>query len=370
MNKRNLLIIIIILLAIIAGIRIIFQTKTTFKQSEMNFAVADTASITKIFLADMDGNTVLLERTTENDWKLNSKYTAQQYVVQNFLRTLMYLTVRAPVALPARDNTLKHMSALATKVEIYQQKYLIDFWGIKWFQREKLTKTFYVGDNTQDNIGTYMKMEDSDTPFIVYIPGFRGFVHTRFSTNSYEWRDQTVFNLFMQEIETVELIYPQEPEKSFRIENLDNNNFKVFSFHQNKYLEKIDTMNTINYLGGFVEARFEYFIPDKDKHIADSLLSIQSFQELKVTTKDGKVYEMITYLKPNTLTEEELEAKFFQTSDYLWDRERLYAFVGTEMDLVSIQYYVFGRILKPIQYFEYGYTEKLIEGLHIQELGN
>jgi hypothetical protein len=368
MIRRNYLLFIALLLAIVAVIIILIQSNATFSRKEMSFAIADTSSITKMFLADMEGNTVLLERTDDNSWTLNSKYRAQQYVVQNFMRTMMYLTVRAPVAIPARENTLKNIAALGTKVEIYQLRYLIDFWGLQLFQREKLTKVFYVGDNTQDNIGTYMKMEHSDTPFIIYIPGFRGFVHTRFSTNSYDWRDQTVFNLFMQDIETVELMYPQEPEKSFRLENPDNRNFKVFSFYDNKYLDKIDTMNTINYLGGFVHARFEYFIPDPAKQIKDSLLNIKPYQELTIHTKHGQTFGMITYLKPNTLTEEELEAKFFHTSDYPWDRERLYAFVSEEMDLVSIQYYVFGRILKPIHYFKKGYRERLLEGLHIQEM--
>jgi hypothetical protein len=366
--NRKILIIIIIILAITGIILTITQITSTLSENETNFAIADTASVTKIFMADMDGNSVLLEKQQTGHWMVNQKHIAQKDMVLQFLRTLMYVTVRGPVAIAARDNVIRHMASHAVKVEIFQKKYLIDFWGIRMFQREKLTKTFYVGDNTQEKSGTYMKMEKSENPYIVYIPGFKGFLHTRFSTNEHEWRDHTVFNLFMKDIDKVSMLYPSEPEKSFIIENPDNRNFKLFSIEEGAYVSNYDTINLINYLSGFYDARFEEMVVDPAKAIRDSLIQLEPFQILTVTPKTGEDISLITYLKPNQLTQEEMEARYFEISDYPWDRERMWAFINDETELVTIQYFVFGRILKPIQAFFPNQKENIFEGIHIIEM--
>lgn len=366
--KRKTLYIIIIILVISGVVLTITERSSTFRSDEKDFSIIDTAAVSKIFMADMDGSTVLLERTDTGFWKVNDQYRVQRDMIQQFLRTLMYVTVRGPVAVAARDNVIRHMASHGVKVEIYQKKYLIDFWGIRLFPREKPVKTYYVGDNTQDNSGTYMKMEKSEMPFIVYIPGFKGFLHTRFSTKVHEWRDHTVFNLFMKDIESVSLMYPQEPHKSFIIENPDNRNFRLFSVEQNNYLENYDTVRMINYLSGFYDTRFEYVVDDPVNYLRDSLLALEPFQVLVVTPRGGEPVQMLTYLMPNVLTEEEMEARYFETSDYPWDRERMWAFINNGQELVSIQYFVFGRVLRPLQFFLPEYQDLTIEGIQIYEM--
>lgn len=365
MNKKTLIIIVTVLVILSAFFLIFGNTKNTLNKKDRNFAVWDTASVTKIFIADKDGNTVLLQRSDSLGWTVND-YPAQVNQVRNLLRTFMYQTVRTPVALAARDNVIKVLAAIGKKVEIYQNVYLIDFWRIKLFKREKLTKTFYVGENTQDNVGTYMMIENSDNPYVVYIPGFKGFVHARYSSDYMEWRDQVVFNHHMQQIESVSLIFPQDQDQSYRIENPDNKNFKIFSFANNEYLNDFDTIRLISYMSGFYDARFEYFV--NDVNLFDSLRSIVPFQELTLNPRNGKPISVSLYLKRNDLTEEEMEAKYFEINDYPWDRERIWAIVNDGQELVSIQYYVFGRILRPIEFFKKGYVESPVKGINIFEL--
>jgi hypothetical protein len=365
---KKYLLYIVIVLAVAAIILLITERKSTFYDDDKDFAIIDTASVTRIFMADMDGRSVLLARGEDGIWTANKEYNAQPDMIRQFLRTLMYISVRGPVGTAGRDNVIRYMASHGTKVEIYQNKYLINFWGLRLFQREKLTKTYYVGDNTQDNSGTYMKMEKSDYPFVTYIPGFKGFLHTRYSTNVHDWRDHTVFNFFLKDIESVSMIYPNEPHKSFFIENPDNFDFKLLSVEQNEYIHRYDTVRMINYLSGFFDARFEYIIDDPVNQLRDSLLALEPFQILTVQPRNGKAVQLITYLKPNELTEEEMLARFFETSDYPWDRERMWAFVNNGKDLVSLQYFVFGRILKPIHYFLSEYRDISMEGVQIYEM--
>lgn len=356
-----------LLLGVVAIAVLVFANRSsTLAQRETNFAVFDTSSIVRIFMADKQGNSVLLERNEQNIWYVNKEHLAQQSVVKEFLRTLMYVTVRAPVAISSRDNVIRYIASFGTKVEIYQKKYLIDLWGIQLFPRVKKIKCYYVGDNTQDNSGTYMIMEGSQNPYITYIPGFYGFLHTRYSTNPYEWRDHTIFNHLLTDIKSVQLIHTQDPEKSFQIENPDNKNFVVYTLKDGRPLKDMDTLKVITYLNSFYDARFEYFV--KDNILKDSLLRIEPSYHLTLVSKQNDTIELKAYLKPNEYDEEQLQARFFETSDYPWDRERLWAIVGNPPEVVVIQYFVFGRILKPIDFFRKGYKEKLLEGITIYEL--
>ena len=121
------------------------------------------------------------------------------------------------------------MAVIAVKVEIYQQVYRINLFDrIKLFRHEKLTKTFYVGDDTSDNMGTYMLMEGSKEPFVMVIPSFRGFLSTRFIPDEDIWRDQTIFKIRLKDIQSVKMEFPLTPDSSFII-----NKTGKFKYHFN-----------------------------------------------------------------------------------------------------------------------------------------
>ena len=120
----------------------------------------------------------------------------------------------------------------------------------------------------------------------------------------------------------------------------------------------VDSIKIISFLSGFYNARFEYFVDDPIKTIYDSLRNIEPYQKLKLTPREGNPIEMHTYFKPNPYTEDDMEARYFESRESKWDRERLWAIVNDGQDLVSVQYFVFGRILQPINYF-YSRDEKL-----------
>lgn len=362
--KKYLIFLTLFLTIIVLTLLFFVNRSSTISKKEINFAIDDTASIVRIFLADKEGNTVLLERSTQNIWYVNN-YLAQKDVINNFLKTLMYVTVRAPVSLSARDNVIRHMASFGIKVEIYQKKFFIDLPWLQLFPRIKKTRCYYVGDNTQDNSGTYMIMENSQNPYITYIPGFYGFLHSRYSTNLFDWRDHTIFNYLLTDIKEVELIHKQNFEKSFRIENIDNKNFQVVDLTTNKPIDNMDTLRVISYLNGFYDTRFEYFI--KNNLLMDSLLKTEPFYNLTLISKQNDTIEIKAYLKPNEYDKEQLEARFFDASDYPWDRERMWAIVGNPPELVAIQYFVFGRLWKPIDFFRKGYREKILEDLEIHE---
>ena len=121
--KRNRLLIILTVLVVVVGTLFLINRKyTTLDNAESGFAMEDTASITKIFMVDMNNRSVTLQKEAPGKWLLNGKYLAQNYNVSMLLRTMKDITVRYPVPLVARDNVLRRLATIARKVEIYQRR--------------------------------------------------------------------------------------------------------------------------------------------------------------------------------------------------------------------------------------------------------
>ncbi|NTV83891.1 MAG: hypothetical protein HGA23_06265, partial [Bacteroidales bacterium] len=78
MRKNRITLIIVLILLLAAAGLIITNSYTTLKKDVSDFSVQDTASITKIFLADKNNNEVTLERSPEGGWLVDGKYSAQQ----------------------------------------------------------------------------------------------------------------------------------------------------------------------------------------------------------------------------------------------------------------------------------------------------
>jgi hypothetical protein len=73
MNKRITISLLILISLAIAAYFITRESKSSIKKELKDFAVKDTAAITKIFMADTEGKQVLLERLNETDWQVRLK---------------------------------------------------------------------------------------------------------------------------------------------------------------------------------------------------------------------------------------------------------------------------------------------------------
>jgi hypothetical protein len=346
MKKFRFTFIIILLLSVLAAILVMNSRKGTMRQRNNMFAVNDTSNVTKIFIADKQNNTVKLERVSAGDWKVNGKYAASADMVEIMLRTLISLDVKAPVSRNARNNIIRLMAAKSVKVEVYQRVYRINIFNwVKLFPHEKRTKTYYVGDATQDNMGTFMLMEGSENPYVVYIPGFRGFVATRYSSLDADWRDHGIFNSKLPEIKQVSITYSELPQQSFSITNNNNRNFVLTALLDNAPIQDFDTLKVIQFLGSFNRINFESFL-DLEKQKYDSIMATPPTFIMSLDDRVGKHFVLKGWHRKAGPGETDLEGNAVK-----WDRDRMYAQIEGSPDLVSIQYFVFDRILKPLAWF-------------------
>jgi hypothetical protein len=312
--------------------------KGTVDEKLKDFAVEDTASITKIFLVDKSGKNVTLTREESGAWKVNNKYFARKDAVDILLYTIKSIEVKSIVGKKAQDNVVKQLATGATKIEIYKG--------------DDLVKVYYVGRETQDALGTYMLMvnektgQNSSVPFITYIPGFEGYLTTRYFTDESDWRDRIVFRYVPTDIKSVKVEYPGSLDQSFEVINKGNNTFDVRSLKTNASIPGFDTLAIKQYLSYYQNIQFESVEKEVQKVQRDSILMSPPFAVITVT--DMKGASNMAKLFHKKAPPEKLDVN---GQPMKYDVDRCYGLINNGQDFVLCQYYVFGKLLQSPAYF-------------------
>lgn len=336
MKKIFIWIILFICLLILTIYFILEHTYVTYEQDLRDFAIEDTASVSKIFIAEADGKTVLLTRTEQNHWLINNKRRARQDAIDNILITAKKIAVKYPVSEKARNNVIKLLAGKSTKVEFYDK-------------RGRLLKTYYVGNATQDLSGTYMLLEingkKSSVPFVTHIPGFHGFLNTRFFADTAIWQHRAIFTYSPEQIAEIEVINHTQPDQSFRIVwNSQQLRVEDYAHHP---VKDFDTSKVVSYLHHYKSVYFEQVDNISPRERIDSVLKTPPLFTIRLKTTDNKVTRVSTYRMPN----------FKRVLDgsgnpYPYDVDRMYAQVVTPegyVDFVFVQYVTFDLIQIPLK---------------------
>ena len=361
MKKKNIILVSVV--AVVAVVALVIALRGSRKSTfEQDFHVEDTASVTRIFMVDKQENEVLLTRVDTASWLVDNVYPANQPMVDLLLETLHTMRIRQQVNRNAVPNVIKDLAARAIKVEVYQRRPLINWFGgrLRLFPRERLAATYFVGRETQDMMASYMFREGDKVPYVIHIPGFRGFPTPRFVTEPVKWRSHLIVDLDVHQIERVELEVMEQPEESFAVQR-DGEGF-VFLPASSGYTQPVpfDTARVAQMLAGFTYLNFDEFASIVPNSFADSCVSGIPRTVLRVTDTAGRTTEMRTYIKyhnPDDILAMP-DPEMYET----FDLDRLYAIISgerkaesvdrrTDSDTVLIQYYIFDNILQPASYF-------------------
>lgn len=338
MKKTSSLIIAVLVLLV--GISIyIYRSKSglsTVAEEDRNFSFKDTASVTRIFIADKDGNKADIKREKDG-WVVNGKYNCRNDAVLNLLEVIKLIEVKMPVPKTKRETVIKYMAAQALKVEVYAG--------------DERVKQYYVGHETEDSEGSYMLLSDPESgknykdPYVCFIPGFKGFLLPRYIANENEWRDRIVMNYIPPQLKQVKINLAGAPaDSSFTIDLATSNSFKLKNGRGTEM--PFDDGKMRQYLVYLQNISYEVLLTGKNKKLQDSLLQVKPFAELEITTNDSKKDTYHFYRKQFL---GDINPEHGVTYEY--DPDRLYLSFNNDKEWALIQYFVFGKLLVSSSYF-------------------
>lgn len=218
----------------------LIMLNTDSRTNNNTFEINDTSSITKIFLADKSGNTITLTKNN-NFWLINNQFRVRKDAIATILSTANQIRVKKPVSKSAFEKVVKSIATTGVYVEFFKNK--------------KVIKSYWIGSNTADHLGTYMLLKNSKEPFIVHIPSFNGFLSPRYGIqgnviNELNWRSNIVFNKSFESINHIKYTDYINPENSYFFSKdpmqLINYKNESIAFNRNKILTLLNSFENLN----------------------------------------------------------------------------------------------------------------------------
>ncbi len=327
--KKLLLPLLFVLLAAMAFWLWRSNSGSTLTGPLSDFAMPDTARVSRIFIADKQGLTADLRRGTDGLWTVNG-LPANQFPVRTLLKTFLKVEVRTPVAKSMEAMTLKLMASAAVKVEIYTGD-------------DEPEKIWWVGHGTPDHFGVYTILEKpgvgrSDSPFVLGMTGFTGLINTRFHARLDEWRS-TDLSIYpdIEQIASLKVEHAQPDSAGYTVQYGGGRMMSLLD-EQGQPMA-FDSVIVMDMLLHVKDAHFEYFERTWTKAQKDSILASPPQHVLTITTKDGGSKRLPFWKKRPYAGERNVDFDLLAE-----DLDRMHS-VLNDTALVVVQRYWFDRMV-------------------------
>lgn len=329
MKSNKLLLLIVVAIAVVGAFLYFNSRRSTISEELRDFKVKDTASVSKVFIAEMSGKQALLEKQPDGNWLLNGKTPVRPDAMKMFLTTIHDVEVRSPVGKAAYNNVIKKIAASGIKVEIYNPSGLV--------------KTFYVGGPTQDQLGTFMYLQNSTVPFITHIPGFDGYLTSRFSVNEGDWMEKNIFRISPSNFKSLVVTDRITPDKSFTIQNNNDGTYSLLD-STGKPLSGISHDKIVSYLELYRSVNYE--MPESSLSPAqhDSIMKVTPFRSIVVTDNNNKSRRIDLWRRP--ITASTLHKGYDDNTPFDFDVDRMTASLNGDTSLLVVQYYSFEKLFR------------------------
>ncbi len=341
MSSKRYAIIFLILMALLTGLFLLKDMKQddTSENKVRSFHVERPEEVQLIFMTDRTGDKQIYLRKQENgSWTVNDEYPASKKRVDFLLNeTMANLKVQGPAPKAAVDNVISYMSINGIKVEVYTEN----------LDNPELTYT--VGNTTPSQLGTYFKLPNDNTPMIIQIPGFDGFVNSRYSLELDDWISRRVFASTKEEIKSVSVNYP-DSAKNFKLSKTASGNIDFTS-----EITDVNNGAVKSYLNLFERLNFETYVYTTSDSLKDSLLQAIPFCTIRVESTNRGVDELQFYTKKS---HDKMHGLYDKDGNKLaHDPSRFYALYNKMDRVLIVQDYTFGKVLQTASNFSLSQAE-------------
>ncbi|MFO7863919.1 MAG: DUF4340 domain-containing protein [Salinivirgaceae bacterium] len=300
-----------------------FGEKTTHRELR-EFALTDTASVDRVFMVNKENRIADLTRGENNRWMINGEYEANQYNVNLLLKTLHRMRVKNPVARSAEENITKRLATKSVKIEVYDG--------------DEILKTYFIGGVTQDQAGTYAMLKGSKRPYVVEIPGFRGYISSRFHASELTWRSTRIFTFSEEQLNTINVQVGGKTDQSFKVKVHKRGKYDLYDANDRKAIA-FDTLKVRRLVKEFNYKFFSAFVAFKTQSQVDSVYNSPLFYKYNVAINDGRNLELSLHRVNNYVPKDETEVDVLNG-------------IINQKDWVSLQTHIFAPMFVELNDFK------------------
>jgi len=340
--KRNIITLLagVLLITFLAWLSLKLMSKKGKSDAELiEFAISDTSSISQIIITDAQSNKITL--VNKNGlWAEDNGDCISQQNVSFILDAVKNIEFKGYLPENSTRKFTELMASQHTKVEFFVDG--------EW------QKTWYIGPSSQDHYGQIMLLETKDEgksthPVMMRIKGLKGIIEPRFFADKRKWMCTNIFALSVDEINSVNVQFIDEPSRSFSVKK-NKQNFIVKQGLNS--LSVVDTTNIYRYLQAFKKIHFALPNYEMSARQCDSIKKSLPFCKLQVNQTNGKS----TLLKMYRIKAKEEERNEFGELVNM-DMNNFWCILPNGQ-LVKCQYFVFNPLLLGHVYFPAMVLEK------------
>ncbi len=335
--KKNLILGLLFAGMLAAAVWLFMKNRKDDNTLTDRFAWRDTEQIDSIRIRRTGEKPMLLVRSS-NGWAVNYRYPVRAQLFNYLLEAVREVTVLAPAGKSARAQVMKEMAESSIKTEIYSGG--------------ERVKCYYIGGPTLDNKGTYYVLEENgkveEMPCIVYLPGFNGFLTSRFNTDPELWRSREFFAFGPEQTDSLFVTYPADPRKSFEIFRTSDTAFSIRPLDPAIDFKQAPPAGRISqYLEFYRSLSIETY--DNSFSKRDSIVQTMPLCDIRVRYRNGNTSRASIYYMP--VNERSKTLYDDKGREVKADVDRLFVSMNNNADFGVLQYYVWGKVMRAYSEF-------------------
>lgn len=301
-------------------------------ERESVFSVENTSQITSIKIkAKGESKSIRLEKLNGH-WQIDSNHRANDKAVQALFRVISRIKTSSPVPISVNDSLV---------VEINKKGVAIDL-----FDGNKIVKSYKLISTSTMNLKNIGLLNGSKNAYRLELPSFDGSIADLFIPDRSYWISNQLSVPDVSSISAIEVEIPNNIDQSFRIDIVDDGNYRLFSVYQGSMAVRFDTTKVVSFIQGFVGIKFSE-IDSKTSGDQEHQI-ITSTPDIIYTffKDDGSKYQIKTFPIP---VDEYIDDLGRMVN---YDLNRLYVYQSNDTSLYIVNYLDFYHLIRNISFFD------------------
>ena len=270
----------VVFMILLAGaLLVLFKPRDgTLARRTRDFVPDDLSGVDRVRIT-RQGQSLELDLSQNGTWTVDGEVSARKDRINLLFAFMDRLEIVSPAAKKIRDEMTVLLSGQGTRVQLYVGG--------------KPDKDFRIYYDSTDIKGTYMMLARTEAPYLVRLKGYAGDnLENIFEANRKSWQENIFLDLGPADIREVEVEYPMDEGKSFRLIHSGEGSFQLSGKEGQVTDAQTDRQEMEDYLYFFSNIRFEYL---QEGIPAAGLASASPFVLLRVVSNKGHNYDLKGY---------------------------------------------------------------------------